>query len=213
MDTAATGAARTESMGAPSVFLDRDGTINVEIYHLRRVEDMRLLDGAAEAIRLINGAGLRTVVVTNQSGVGRGLLSELELARIHAKMCDDLRRGDATIDAIYSCPHHPTSAFGRYRVDCGCRKPKPGSLYRAARDLGLDLERSFLVGDKISDLEAGQAAGCTTILVKTGYGKDSLRHLRGGNCQPDHVAANILEAVHWILVQTTSRASRRFDAA
>jgi D-glycero-D-manno-heptose 1,7-bisphosphate phosphatase len=202
-----------EIMGASSVFMDRDGTINVEVYHLRRVEEMRLLPRAGEAIRLMNDASLKTVVVTNQSAVGRGLLPEFELARIHAKMCDELRREGGIIDAIYSCPHHPTAALGRFRVDCGCRKPKPGSLYRAARDLGIDLERSFMVGDKISDLEAGQAAGCTTILVQTGYGKDSKRHLRDGYCQPDHVAANILEAANWILAQTSMRPSRRSDAA
>ncbi|UCE03523.1 MAG: HAD-IIIA family hydrolase [Candidatus Latescibacterota bacterium] len=200
-------------MGTRSVFLDRDGTINVEKHHLHRADQMQLIAGAGEAIRLLHRARLKVVVVTNQSAIGRGLLSLDELRRIHAEMCEQLRRDAAGIDAIYSCPHHPSAAVGRYRVECGCRKPQPGALYRASRDLGIDLSRSFLVGDKISDLEAGSAAGCTTILVRTGYGRDSERQLLHRKNQPDHVAENILEAAHWILARLTITPSRRSDVA
>jgi D-glycero-D-manno-heptose 1,7-bisphosphate phosphatase len=202
-----------EVMGSRSVFLDRDGTINVETHHLHRADQMQLIEGAGEAIRLFNQARMKTVVVTNQSSVGRGLLSRDELARIHAEMCQQLRHAGASIDAIYSCPHHPSAAVGRFRVECGCRKPKPGTLYRAARDLGIHLGRSFLVGDKISDLEAGFAAGCNTILVRTGYGRDSERQLLHRKHQPDHVAENILEAAHWILARLIIAPSRRSDVA
>jgi len=184
-----------------SVFLDRDGTINREVHHLRRVEELVLLDGASEGIRLLNRAGLRVIVVTNQAAVARGLLSEARLAEIHAELQGMLAREGAYVDAIYYCPHHPSEGFGRYRQQCDCRKPRTGSLVRAAVDLGLDLSQSFCVGDKKSDLDAGRAAGCRTILVRTGYGFATQAQLDGHPWQPDFIAANLLEAARWILAQ------------
>ena len=184
-----------------AVFLDRDGTINREVHHLSRVEQVELLEGAAEAIRLLNGSGFKVVVVTNQGAVARGILPESRLGEIHAALTTLLARAGAAVDAIYYCPHHPTEGVGGLRRDCGCRKPRPGALQQAARDLGLDLERSFLIGDQASDVEAGRAAGCRTVLVRTGYGAETESKLNGDGVHPDHVAADLLEAVRWILRQ------------
>ena len=187
----------------PSVFLDRDGTINREVHHLRRVEELVLLDGAAEAIRALNHSAFKVVVVTNQAAIGCGLLSEPALASIHAALREMLARQGAHVDAIYYCPHHPTEAEAPFRVECGCRKPRPGALLRAAAELGLDLRRSFVVGDKLSDLQAGQAAGCRTVLVRTGHGCAAEAGLGAAGERHDHVAADLMEAVQWILTQET----------
>ncbi len=186
-------------MATTSVFLDRDGTINREVHHLRRVEELELLHGAAAAIRTLNRAGLKVIVVTNQAAVARGLLSEEKLAEIHRVLQGMLAREGAFVDAIYYCPHHPTAGLGSYRQACTCRKPNPGALLLAARELGIDLERSFLVGDKMSDLEAGRAAGCRTVLVRTGYGRLTETTAAAAPARPDHVATNLLEATEWIL--------------
>ncbi len=182
-----------------SVFLDRDGTINREVHHLRCVEELQLLAGAADGIRMLNRAGLRVVVITNQAAVARGLLSEEKLAEIHLELQALLAREGAFVDAIYYCPHHPTEGFGRYRQSCACRKPQPGSLQRAAKELGLDLSQSYCVGDKDSDLEAGRALGCRSILVRTGYGLATEARLGTDAVQPDYIASNLLEAARWIL--------------
>jgi len=186
-------------MAINSIFLDRDGTINREVHHLRRIDELELLRGSAEAIRLFNRAGLKVIVVTNQAGIARGLLSEERLDEIHRSLRAMLAREGAYVDAIYYCPHHPTEGFGRYRLDCVCRKPRPGALHRAADELGLNLSRSCFVGDKSSDIEAGRAAGCRTILVRTGYGMATEAVLQASKRRPDHVAVDLLEAAHWIL--------------
>jgi D-glycero-D-manno-heptose 1,7-bisphosphate phosphatase len=181
------------------VFLARDGTINREVHHLRRLEELELLEGVPEGIRLLNRAGWRVIVVTNQAAVARGLLSEERLGEIHQELQAMLAREGAYVDAIYYCPHHPTEGFGRYRLECTCRKPQPGSIQRAARELGLDLAQSYCIGDKRSDLEAGRTAGCHTILVRTGYGVVTAAQLDGESIRPDYIATNLLEAAQWIL--------------
>ena len=190
-------------MTTRSVFLARDGTINREVRHLRRLDELELLAGAPEGIRLLNRAGWRVVVVTNQAAVARGLLSEERLAEIHQELQGMLAREGAYVDAIYYCPHHPTEGFGRYRQQCTCRKPQPGSLQRAARELGLDLEQSYCIGDKRSDLEAGRTAGCRNILVRTGYGAATEAQLDGEATRPDTIATNLLEAAQWILARSS----------
>lgn len=156
----------------PAVFLDRDGVVVKEVHHLTNIKDLALIPRAGEAIARLNNAGVPTVIVTNQSAVGRGLLTQDELNAIHDEVANLLRREGARIDAFYFCPHHPTEATGVFLKNCNCRKPRPGMLLAAAEDLSLDLARSFLIGDKITDLRAGQAAGCSTILVRTGYGHE-----------------------------------------
>jgi D-glycero-D-manno-heptose 1,7-bisphosphate phosphatase len=187
------------------VFLDRDGTINEEVNYLRHPDQLRLIVGAAEAIKRLNEAGFKIVICTNQAGVARGYFSEPALQQIHLELIKMLRAQDAHVDAIYYCPHHPTAGIGVYKTDCNCRKPKPGLLQKAARELDIDLRQSFVVGDKPADLRAGDAVGCRTILVRTGYGFESEKELVGskapsrGEFQPDHIADNLLEASRWIL--------------
>ena len=155
---------------APAVFLDRDGTVIEQVHHLSRVEDVRVYDFAATALRLFHEQGFRIVVVTNQSAIDRGLLDESGLDEIHAEMSRQLGAAAALIDGIYHCPLKPAIKDPTV-VESPDRKPGPGMLQRASRDLGLDLSRSWMVGDAISDILAGRNAGCCgTILVQTGYG-------------------------------------------
>lgn len=148
-----------------AVFLDRDGTINVERDYLFRVEDFEFIEGAPEAIRSLREAGYLVVVVTNQSGVARGYFGLDDVERLHRHLQRGLARFGTAVDAFYVCPHHP-----RFGEECDCRKGSPGMLLRAAEEHRIDLGSSFMVGDKAADIEAGQRAGCTSLLVLTGYG-------------------------------------------
>jgi D-glycero-D-manno-heptose 1,7-bisphosphate phosphatase len=180
------------------VFLDRDGVINEEVNYLSSPELLTLLPGAAQAIRQLNQRRVPVIVVSNQAGVARGYFSEEEVLKIHDKLSNLLSREGAQIDRYYYCPHHPTEGRGLYRIDCECRKPKPGLLLRAGSEMGLDLEQSFLVGDNVTDIEAGMRAGVISILVLTGYG-ESLWRSWHAPFQPHHVAHDLGEAVTWIL--------------
>ncbi len=186
-------------MASQAVFLDRDGVLVEEVGYLRRIEDLRLVPGAVQALREINRHGLLSVVITNQSAVGRGLLTEEELHRVHEHMLQRFEEAGAHIDAIYYCPHHPQ--YGEIR-DCECRKPGIGMLLRAAEEHGIRLEESFLIGDQLTDIEAGNRAGCSTVLVKTGYGETALDSLasasENGSRRPDFIARTVLEGVGWI---------------
>lgn len=155
-----------------AVFLDRDGTINEEREYLWRTEDFCFIDGVVEAIKILKSSGYLVVVVTNQSGIGRGYYSEQDLERLHRHMQNELQSCGTGVDAYYFCPHHPLHGRGTYGLECDCRKPLPGMLLQAADELGIDLEHSWMVGDKRADMEAGLAAGCRSILVKTGYGAE-----------------------------------------
>jgi len=185
-------------MGRPAVFLDRDGTVIREADYLRSAAQVRLLPHAAEAIRRLNEAGLAVVVTTNQSGIARGLLTEADLEQIHDALRRRLARRGAMADAIYFCPHHPEAGKPPYRRRCQCRKPAPGMLLRAARDLNLDLPRSFSVGDSERDLAAGRKVGARAVLVRTGYGRKTEA---AGTAGADYVARDLREAVEWILRQ------------
>jgi D-glycero-D-manno-heptose 1,7-bisphosphate phosphatase len=153
-----------------AVFLDRDGTINVEREYLHRPEDFEFIAGAPLAIKLLKDAGFRVIVVTNQSGVGRGYYDEAAVHNLHRHVDAELARSGTGIDAYYFCPHHPEHANGPYRKACECRKPLAGMLLQAAADFSLDLAASFMIGDKLADVEAGMTAGCRSLLVRTGYG-------------------------------------------
>ena len=183
----------------PAVFVDRDGTIIEHRHYLTSTSELSVLEGAAQAIARLNEAGLAVVLATNQSAVGRGFLSQAELEAIHRDLCRRLQEQDASLDGIYFCPHHPTQARQEYRVDCPCRKPKPGMLKKASRRLALDLARSFMIGDTLSDIQAGHAAGCRSILVETGKGRQEARRIGDGPEAPDFVAADLSAAVDWLL--------------
>ncbi|MBU5636390.1 D-glycero-beta-D-manno-heptose 1,7-bisphosphate 7-phosphatase [Geomonas sp. Red69] len=177
-----------------AVFLDRDGTINQEVQYLSRVEDFRLIPGVPYALQRLKDAGFLLVVVTNQSGVGRGLYDEAALQAIHDRMHEELGDFGITIDACYFCPHHPEHGVGDYRVECNCRKPLPGMLEQAALDFDIDLSRSYMVGDKLGDIEAGLNAGCTSLMVLTGYGAaESARLPKGVRAYEDLQA--VVEAI------------------
>lgn len=153
-----------------AVFLDRDGTINVEREYLHRPEEFRFIPGAPQAIKLLKEAGFRVIVVTNQSGIARGYFDEAAVNRLHRFMDEELGRFGAAVDAYYFCPHHPDYSSDDNGKACGCRKPLAGMLFEAATDFSLDLTGSFIIGDKLADVQAGLNAGCRPILVRTGYG-------------------------------------------
>jgi len=201
-----------------AVFLDRDGTINEEVGYMDRLEKLKLIPGAAEAICLINASGMKAVVVTNQSGIARGLFDEAFVEAVHKRLREMLRAEGAFLDGIYFCPHHPTEGRERYLVTCDCRKPAPGLLLRAAADLHLDAVHSYMVGDTLKDIEAGAKAGAQGILVRTGYGSESAASLSPREepqlkspgekghpnkkpvlFRPAHIAENILAAAQWIV--------------
>jgi len=161
-----------------AVFLDRDGTINIETDYLYKISDLEFIPGAMEAIRLLNQAGFMVVVVTNQSGVARGYYTEEDVVHLHRHIDRELERFSAHVDAWLYCPHHPAGR-GSYALPCNCRKPLPGMLQDAARRHEIDLENSAMIGDKLADIEAGLAAGCRTILVRTGYGAKDEQHIGG----------------------------------
>jgi D-glycero-D-manno-heptose 1,7-bisphosphate phosphatase len=156
-----------------AAFIDRDGVINEERGYVHRIEEFALLPGVPEALALLAGAGYKLVVVTNQAGVARGYYDEAAVDRLHAHMKALLAESGVVIDAIYYCPHHPDAAVPAYRAICECRKPADGMLRQAASDLQLDLSASVLVGDKVSDIEAGRAADVAlTVLVESGHAID-----------------------------------------
>ena len=185
-------------MTTPAVFLDRDGTLVEEAGYLDRLERMVLLPYSIDAVRLLNRAGYRVVVVTNQAGVAHGHFTEEFVRGLHQHLAERFRVGGALIDAFYYCPHLPAARVEAYRSECECRKPKPGMVLRAQRDLGLDLRRSFIVGDQWSDLGLGHAAGVKTILVRTGYGP-SVEALPRDGITADIVVDTLMDAVSWIL--------------
>ena len=160
-----------QQIARPAVFFDRDGTINVEVEYLAQPEQLVLLPTVAETISMLNSRGILVVVITNQAGVARGYFPEHRLEAIHERLRQLLAAQNAFVDGIYYCPHHATAGLGKYRVVCDCRKPMPGMLTRAAKELGIDLQRSMMIGDRESDLQAGANAGCRTALVRTGYGE------------------------------------------
>ena len=171
-----------------AVFLDRDGTLNQEKDYLHRVDQCEFLPGALTAVQRLSEAGWLVVVVTNQSGVARGYYTEADVAVLHRHMATELSRQGGKVTGWYFCPHHPSGA-APYNLPCNCRKPLPGMLLQAARDLDIDLSHSWMVGDKLVDVEAGLAAGCRSILVRTGYGHQEAGNLPAGVPVCDDLAA------------------------
>ncbi len=199
-----TAAAGTGGKGSlrPAVFLDRDGTINEQMGYINHLTRFHLLPGVGEAIRNLNAHGLPVVVVTNQSGLARGYFPESLLDQVHETMHRLLALDGAHVDGLYVCPHHPEAKEERFRLACTCRKPRPGLLEQAAADLNLDLRRSYVVGDRWSDVRCGAAVGATSILVLTGYGRGDAAFVGPSHpVQPAHVAEDLAAAVDWILAR------------
>ncbi|MBN2568802.1 MAG: D-glycero-beta-D-manno-heptose 1,7-bisphosphate 7-phosphatase [Deltaproteobacteria bacterium] len=177
-----------------AVFLDRDGTINEEVEYLSRLEDLRIFPFSHEAIGMINRAGMKAVVVTNQSGVARGYFDEAFLHTLHGQINKILGKKGARIDRFYYCPHHPEEGAGMYKRDCDCRKPRTGMFQKAAHELAIDLSSSYMIGDNPTDMEAAQNVGIKGVLVRTGYGENV-----DLSAKASYIASDILEAVKWIL--------------
>lgn len=191
-------------MKRPAFFLDRDGVIIEEVGYLSDTRQMKLLPGAAGAIREMNRAGVPVLVITNQAGVARGYFTEDRVIELHRHLDRLLASYDAHIDRYYYCPHHPQATVEAYRLDCACRKPKPGMLYRAASEFGLSLADSVMVGDKMCDVLAGLHAGCKPLLVLSGYGVETAAHLeQESDLKSVNVAADLCAAVKFFFDQRT----------
>jgi len=182
----------------PAVFIDRDGTLLEEVGYVNHPKRLRVLRGSAEAIRLLNEAGLRAVVITNQSAIGRGIIDEPFLHRVHEAIDARMAAGRARIDAYYFCPHHPDADLEAYRQTCRCRKPQPGLIERACRELQLDPSRSVMVGDRWIDIACGRAARTGAVMVRTGHGAYEEQR-RPVGASADAILNNLMEAVGWIL--------------
>jgi histidinol-phosphate phosphatase family protein len=201
----AAGIVQRSSLATPqrAVFLDRDGTVIPDRDCLRSADELELLPGVAGAIRKLNLAGWRTVIVTNQPVLAKGFCDEAELQNIHNKLESLLGLEHAFLDRIYFCPHHPEKGFPGERpelkIDCDCRKPKTGMIRKAVTELNIDLAQSWLIGDTTTDVQTAKNAGVKSILLRTGYGGADARH----KASPDFTADNLLDAVELILTQTT----------
>lgn len=190
-------------MTTSAVFLDRDGVLIEDTDLLTSCEQVRICEGIPQAIRALHKAGLFLVIVSNQTVVARGLATEEEVHEVHEYIQNLLYEASGVrIDCVYFCPHHPSATLPGYRVNCDCRKPRPGMLVQAARKHNLNLQTSFLVGDRITDIVAGARAGCRTVLVQTGKHEappietvDPLDE----SVQPDHICGNLRQAAEWIL--------------
>ena len=181
----------------PAVFLDRDGVLVEDVHLATRRDDLRVCHGVSEALAELHALGLVLVVVTNQTVVSRGLVSEEDVEVLHKSLGLD-------VDAWYVCPHHPNADVERYRSNCECRKPRPGLLMRAARELDLDLQKSFMVGDRPSDVEAGRRAGCRTIQTLSGAHREAPIESPDAfdpKVQADHVCDDLRSAARWIREQ------------
>lgn len=186
--------------GSPAVLLDRDGTLNVDHGYIGRLDLLTLYPYSVEALRVLQQAGFRLVVVTNQAGVARGMFDEAFVQESHEWLRRQCAAGGVHLDGIYHCPHHPDGTVPEYTRVCECRKPRPGMALQAARDLDLDLSRSYVIGDKWLDVGLANNAGAAGILVRTGYGATEEQQPKAGV-----TAAAIVDDVHaaatWILRQ------------
>jgi D-glycero-D-manno-heptose 1,7-bisphosphate phosphatase len=179
-----------------AVFLDKDGTIVEDVGYMSSPDQIKFIPGSIEAIKMLNEAGYKVVVITNQAGVARGLVTEDMLQTIDKTLHKWILNGGAHLDGIYYCPHHPEHGVYPYKQVCECRKPHPGLIKRAHRDLGIDLSQSYMVGDKATDIEAGKRAGTRTIFLLSGRGQEEKAKIKE---KPDHTAENLRRAAEWIL--------------
>lgn len=177
----------------PAIFLDRDGTLNVEVHYLRSPDEVRLIPGVPEALIALRAAGYALIVITNQSGVARGYFTPETLDAVHMRLRGCLAARGAVVDGIYACPHHPNDA-------CACRKPGSALYLQAAREHDLDLSHSLMIGDKDTDLLAAKNLGMPSILVRTGYGQEQLTAIASWrDYAPSYIAADLADAARWLL--------------
>lgn len=187
-------------MKRPAVFIDRDGTISEEVGYVNHPSRYRVFSYSAEAIKKLNDNNWLAILVTNQAGVARGYFSEDVIGAVHQQLTSELAKEHAQLDAIYYCAHHPTVGEPPYRFDCDCRKPKTGLINRAASDFEIDLTRSWMVGDRYSDIEMARNAGLRSAFVLSGYGRGEWEYQRSSwKHEPDIVCENLLAAVESIV--------------
>jgi D-glycero-D-manno-heptose 1,7-bisphosphate phosphatase len=184
----------------PAVFLDRDGTMIEDVGYLDAIARLQLFPWTIDSIRALNRAGLTVVVVTNQSGIARGIFDQALVEATHRYLTERIEAGGARVDAYYYCPHHPRGSVAQFTRDCDCRKPARGLVDRAAADLGLDPSRSFVVGDKWIDVQLGRAVGARAVLVRTGSGAVEEGRPPVG-VSADVIVDNLAAAASWILRQ------------
>ena len=192
-------------MKKKAVFLDRDGNINRDIGYPSSYDMIEIYPYSFEAVRKINQAGMLAVVITNQSGIGRGLIDETVLQSMHERMRREFAGRDARLDAVYYCPHYLESNKPCYRIDCSCLKSNTGMAQQAAADLDIDLSGSYMIGDKVEDIEFGWNIQATPVLVLTGYGEKSRKHFEKAAAQPAYTAQNLLDAVNWIITRESGK--------
>lgn len=181
-----------------AVFLDRDGTLIEEAGYANHLSMVKLFPFTVDAVRQLNRAGLSVIVVTNQAGIARGIIKEPFVAEAHAYLSERLAQGGATVNGYYYCPHHPDGIVSGLNVECECRKPKAGLWQRAAAERGIDLLRSYSVGDRWRDVRAARAAGTRSVMVRTGYGRAE-EHAPPAGVTTDAIVDNLAAAVGWIL--------------
>jgi D-glycero-D-manno-heptose 1,7-bisphosphate phosphatase len=184
----------------PAIFLDRDGTVTDEVGYINHVSRAKIYPYAAEAVRMLKSTGLPVIIVTNQSGVGRGYFTEEIVSQVHQMVRDTLQAAGTSVDAFYYCPHHPGAVVASYRQECRCRRPGTGMPEEAAERFGIDLGASYVVGDTYRDMQMGFSIGARTVLLMTGYGRGEYEYRRAGWARmPDLIAENLLEAAKLIL--------------
>lgn len=187
-------------MKRPALFMDRDGTVSEEVGYVNHPSRFRVFPYAAEAIKLLNDNGWLAILVTNQAGVARGYFAEDIIVKVHDQLRADLEKSEAKLDAIYYCAHHPSVGEPPYRLDCDCRKPRTGLIDRAAKDFEIDLQRSWMVGDRYGDLELARNAGLHSAFVLSGYGRGEWEYQRGSwKLEPELVADNLLEVAKTVI--------------
>ncbi|MDP8256610.1 MAG: HAD-IIIA family hydrolase [Candidatus Alcyoniella australis] len=197
-------------MSRPAAFLDRDGTINVDKGYLCDVEQLELIPGSAEAIVRLNEAGWLVIVVSNQSGIARGLIEPEQLEQVNRRLAQMLAEQGARIDRFYHCPHLPDGKVEQYAMECGCRKPATGMIDQACLDFQIDLEASLMFGDKLSDVGLGRGCAVSAVLLLSGMGIANLEHLREhGGPLPQRVAGDLAQGVDWALSTDRIRRSPR----
>jgi D-glycero-D-manno-heptose 1,7-bisphosphate phosphatase len=184
-----------------AVFMDRDGTISEEVGYVNHPSRYRVFPYSAEAVRVLNEAGWLAILVTNQAGVARGYFTEEIITAVHSVLNSELERKGARLDAIYYCAHHPTVGEPPYRFDCDCRKPRPGLIERAAREFEIDLNESWMIGDRYSDVELARNAHVHSAFVLSGYGRGEWEYQRSAwQHEPEVVAEDLLSAVRKIVM-------------
>jgi len=188
-------------MKRPAVFIDRDGTINEQLGYINHTTRFHIFPFVAEAVKLLNDNGFLAIVVTNQSGIGRGYYPEDLVLELHARLKEHLEERGAGLDGIYYCPHHPHAELEAFREECQCRKPRTGLIEQALRDFDIDMDHSYVVGDRYVDVDFARRAGLKGVLVKTGYGLGEMTYNAEGNPEPVFTAEDLLDAVKRILEQ------------